>query len=57
MENGIEMVFRPRSTGTLDENGVCHDVRIISFDAIPASDDAFGNMTSLHESSLNQNIL
>jgi hypothetical protein len=36
-----KLVFRPRSYGTVDENGTVKDLEIISFDAILISEDKF----------------
>lgn len=38
-----DVVFRPRSAGTVNEDGICEMVRIFSFDAIPKSEDAWAN--------------
>lgn len=43
IDNGIDMVFRPRSTGTVDSNGNVHIDKIYAFDAILASQDSFFN--------------
>lgn len=47
IDNGADIVFRPRSAGTVDENGVCHVKKLFSFDAIPASKDSFKSVNTV----------
>jgi len=35
------LVFRPRSLGSIDKKGVVRDLEIIGFDAVPKSEDKF----------------
>lgn len=43
IDSGIKMVFRPRSAGKVDSNGNVTIEKLYTFDAIPASEDAFFN--------------
>ena len=38
---GGKVVFRPRSTGTVNEDGTVEIHELISFDAVPVEDDSF----------------
>ena len=47
VDNGADIVFRPRSVGTVDENGVCHVKKLFLFDAIPVSKDSFKSVNTV----------
>jgi len=42
--NQFELSCRPRGTGTVNEKGEIEDFKIVSFDLIPTSNDAFANI-------------
>lgn len=46
-----QVVFRPRATGRVDEDGTIHIDRIFAFDAIKKEDDAFKNIVESRKSS------